>query len=249
MEQQNQEAIKEIYETKKEIKISFKKNQVAPKTELRFYKVGRLLGRGGFGKVNLGLHKLTRRLVAIKSINKRFLVDERSKRKIENETRLLKMMRHESVIKLYETFETDKHFLFIMEICVGGDLLSYTRKRKCLPEKVAKHMFYQIVIGLGYIHSRNVIHRDIKLENLLIDNMGHVKIADFGVGTYWPDKTKVCKDNCGTLAYLAPEVVSNHGYTDGKIDIWAAGVTLFALLYGSVPFRGANRKEVIENIR
>jgi len=100
-----------------------------------------LLGRGAFGKVNLALQKLTRKLVAIKSINKKFLNDEHSLRKIENEISLLRTMRHASVVKLFETFETEKHYLFVMELCAGGDLLSYVRKRRKLNENVAKYLF------------------------------------------------------------------------------------------------------------
>lgn len=123
------------------IKISFKRNEVPPHTNVSFYKIGRLLGRGAFGKVNLALQKLSRKLVAIKSINKKFLKDEHSLRKIENEISLLRLMRHKSVVKLFETFETDKHYLFVMELCSGGDLLSYVRKRRKLAEPIAKYLF------------------------------------------------------------------------------------------------------------
>lgn len=93
-------------------------------------------------------------------------------------------MRHSSVVKLFETFETEKHYLFVMELCAGGDLLSYVRKRRKLNENVAKYLFKQIIEGIGYIHSKNIIHRDIKLDNILLDNKGHIKIADLGVGKY-----------------------------------------------------------------
>ena len=93
-------------------------------------------------------------------------------------------MRHTSVVKLFETFETEKHYLFVMELCAGGDLLSYVRKRRKLNENVAKYLFKQIIEGIGYIHSKNIMHRDIKLDNILLDNKGHIKIADLGVGKY-----------------------------------------------------------------
>ena len=91
-------------------------------------------------------------------------------------------MRHKSVVKLFETFETEKHYLFIMELCAGGDLLSYVRKRRKVNEKVAKYLFKQIIEGIGYIHSKGILHRDIKLDNILLDHNGHVKIGDFGIG-------------------------------------------------------------------
>lgn len=93
-----------------------------------------MLGKGAFGKVNLGLHRLTRKLVAIKSINREFMIDESSKKKILNEIGILKMLRHPSVIKMLETFDTEKHHLIVMELCPGGDLLNYVRKRRKLNE-------------------------------------------------------------------------------------------------------------------
>jgi len=102
-------------------------------------------------------------------------------RKIENETSLLRVMRHKSVVKLFETFETEKHYLFIMELCAGGDLLSYVRKRRKLSETVAKYFFKQIIEGIGYIHSKGILHRH-KVGQHLLDDKGHIKIADFGVG-------------------------------------------------------------------
>lgn len=189
------------------IRISFKRDEAPPTTNTSFYKIGRFLGRGAFGKVNLALHKLSRKLVAIKSINKKFLQDDHSLRKIENEIALLRLMRHKSVVKLFETFETEKHYLFVMELCSGGDLLSYVRKRRKLAEPVAKYFFKQIVEGIGYIHSKNILHRDIKLDNILLDDKGHIKIADFGVGKYAKPGSTLY-DQCGTPAYIAPEIIA-----------------------------------------
>lgn len=140
-----------------------------------------MLGRGAFGKVSLGMHKLTRKLIAIKSINKEYLSEEKQKNKVMHEVSILLKMRHQSVVKLFETFETSRHILLVMELCAGGDLLNYVRKRKKLSEDCAKVLFKQIIEGLGYIHSKGILHRDIKLDNILLDGKGQVKIADFGV--------------------------------------------------------------------
>ena len=94
---------------------------------------------------------------------------------------LLRLNRHSNVVKLFETFETGRHSLLVMELCAGGDLLNYVRKRKKLDEDIAKYLFKQLVEGLGYLHARNILHRDIKLDNILLDGKGMVKIADFGV--------------------------------------------------------------------
>ena len=140
-----------------------------------------MLGRGAFGKVNLGMQKLTRKLVAIKSINKEYLSEEKQRSKIMHEVGILLKLRHESVVKLYETFETRRHIMLVMELCAGGDLLNFVRKRKKMDEPLAKVLFKQIIEGIGYIHSKSILHRDIKLDNILLDGKGKVKIADFGV--------------------------------------------------------------------
>jgi 5'-AMP-activated protein kinase catalytic alpha subunit len=112
-----------------------------PLSSLQFYKIGKILGKGAFGKVNLAIHKLSQHFVAIKSINKTYLKDESSKKKVMQEVMILKKTRHKSIMHLYDTFETDKHVHFVIELCTGGDLLNYVRKRRRLTEVVAKHMF------------------------------------------------------------------------------------------------------------
>jgi 5'-AMP-activated protein kinase catalytic alpha subunit len=145
------------------------------------YKIGRVLGQGGFGKVNLGLHRLTRKLVAIKSIKMRDIVEIHDRNKVFSEIEILQILKHENHIKLLETVLTDTHICIVMEMCPGGDLLSYVRKRRRLPEKQSKYIYRQIVKGIAYLHENLIVHRDIKLENILLDGHGHIKIADFGV--------------------------------------------------------------------
>ena len=149
----------EIYRIKKEIKVTFKRDNRAPDTCTWFYKFGKLVGRGAFGKVNLALHKLSRKIVAVKSINKQILnkkvgqaIDVVEK-KVKHEEEVWSKLRHKNVVKFFEKLETESHHLFFMELCQGGDLLNFVRKRRRLEEPLAKYLFKQIVIGLGYIHS------------------------------------------------------------------------------------------------
>lgn len=116
-----------------------------PETKAKFYRVGKLLGRGAFGKVSLGMHKATNQLIAMKSINKEFLEEERSRRKVAKEVAILKKLQHKNIMNLYETFETEKHYLLVTELCAGGDLLSYVRRRRKLTEDYAKFFFKQLV--------------------------------------------------------------------------------------------------------
>lgn len=133
---------KDAFKLQKLITLNFKKYNEPPVTSPEFYRIGRVLGRGAFGKVNLASHKVSEQLVAIKSINKEFLKSEEDqKKKIMQEFAILKQSNHKSVVRLYDTFETNKHICFVMELCSGGDLLTYVRKRRNLKEDVAKYFF------------------------------------------------------------------------------------------------------------
>ena len=142
------------------IKKYYQKNKKYPSTKMKFYKYGRLLGKGAFGKVNLALHVLTGRLVAIKSINKTKLTNERHKAKILLETSIMKSLSSSNyIVKIYETYQTQNHFCIVMEYICAGDLLSYIRKRSKLNEQIAKFIFKQIILSLQFIHSHNIVER------------------------------------------------------------------------------------------
>ena len=234
---------REIVHISNKIRKSFLAKGDAPKTTPDFYRAGKMLGRGAFGKVSLGMHRLSRKLVALKSINKEFMSDDKQKSKIMHEVGILLRLRHCSVVKLYETFETKRHMLLTMELCAGGDLLNYVRKRKKLDEDVARVIFKQIIEGLGYIHRKRVLHRDIKLDNILLDGKGNVKIADFGVSKL-VKPGDIMHEQSGTPAYIAPEILKEEGYMGFKADIWSAGVVFYAMLCGTVPFKASNMKEL-----
>ena len=226
------------------IKKYHKKHKAYPTTKMKFYKYGRLLGKGAFGKVNLSLHVLTGRLVAIKSINKSKLTSERQKSKIKLETSIMKTVsKSDYVVKVFETYETKKHICIVMEYICAGNLLTYIRKRSKLNEQNAKVIFKQIALGLHYIHSHGIVHRDIKLDNILIDLNNIVKICDFGVSKKL-SKGTIMKEQCGTPAYMAPELLKGKGYEGCGVDLWSVGVVLYAMLSGTVPFKGNDIKEL-----
>ena len=206
-----------------------------PPTDLSFYKFGRLIGRGAFGKVNLGLNILTGRIVAIKSFNKQNLLNEKAKKKILYETNLMRGLYHPSVTKILETFETDKYMLIIMEYISGGNLQNFVKKRRKLCEKTAKILYRQLIQGIKYIHSKGVVHRDIKLENILLDLNNIVKICDFGVGKL-TQKGQKLNDQCGTPVYMAPEIIKGDGYEGFPVDVWSSGIALYIMLSGNIPF-------------
>ena len=117
-------------------------------TKIDYYKIGKVIGKGAFGKVNLAIHRLTGKFVALKSINKTFMADENSLKKVMQEYNILKRARHMNIVRLYESFETDLHIVYVMEVCGGGDLLTYVRRRRKLKEDFAKFIMRQIVLGL-----------------------------------------------------------------------------------------------------
>lgn len=130
-----------------------------------------------------------------------------------------------------------------MELCGGGDLLNYVRKRRRLKEDLAKYFFKQIIEALHYIHQKNIVHRDIKLDNILLDHEGNVKICDFGVSKL-VRPGELMTEQCGTPAYIAPEILLDKGYKGYGVDVWSAGVVLYSMLYGTVPFKGNSMNEL-----
>ena len=216
-----------------------------------FYRLGNKLGQGAFGKVSIAQHKLTGHFVAVKSLPKKDLDKEvECRRRVSQEMQILQLLTNQrNVVKLYDSFETSSHLCFVMELCAGGDLLSYVRRRKKLDETVAKYLFKQAAKSLAYCHSNLVLHRDIKLENLLLDEEGTIKLCDFGVSRQLKKEEELLSEQCGTPAYMAPEVHAAKGKIKGKpTDIWSLGVCLYAMLVGMVPFRGKTIEELQELI-
>ena len=221
------------------IKTYYLKYNNYPETSLSFYKYGRLIGQGAFGKVNLGLNILTGRIVAIKSFNKKTLSKNNNEKKILYETNLMKQLNHPNITKILELFETEDYIFIIMEYINGGNLFSFIKKRRKLSEKTAKFLFKQIIEGIKHIHSKNIVHRDIKLENILIDLKNNIKICDFGIGKILKKKKEKLFEQCGTPMYMAPEIylcTSEKGYDPFPVDLWSSGIALYIMLSGTIPF-------------
>ena len=229
------------------IKNYYEENGKYPKSNINFYLYGRQIGHGAFGQVNLALHIASGRLVAIKIFNKKNLKNTRAKQKIKNEVEMLSHFHHPFINQILDNFETDTHIFIVMEY-VCGDLLGFIRKRGKLSESVGKLIFKQLIEGLKYIHKKKVVHRDIKLDNILIDLTNTIKICDFGVSRKFVDKDELMYEHCGTPAYIAPEIFENHGYKGTGCDIWSAGVTLYYMLGGVQPFKANSILELEKTI-
>ena len=258
-------SIKDLYYYKSESKkikdyiINYykKNNFTYPKTTINFYKIGRSIGHGAFGKVNIALNILSGHIVAIKSFNKT-KTSSYSKSQIKYEIKLLKKLRyHKNIVKIFETFETNKYTCIVMENVIGGNLLNCINKMTKLNENQSKNIFLQLINTLEYIHSLGIVHRDIKPDNILLDLNNNIKLCDFGVALQTTinnnennnnNKSYYVNDKVGTPAFVAPEILSNNFYDPFKTDIWSAGVVLYSILAGIFPFRGNNEAELNKRI-
>lgn len=216
---------------------------VYPETNIKFYRYGKIIGRGAFGKVNIGVHVASGRVVAVKSFKLNNSEINSIKRKLHLETQLMRSINHRNVVRIYETFETEKLLMIVLEYVAGGDLLTYLKKKNKVTENTCKFIFKQLIQGLHYMHSQGIIHRDVKLDNILIDSDSTIKICDLGVSKMIKPG-ELMTEQCGTPAYIAPEIISGNGYYGFGADIWSAGVVFYALLSGTVPFKGSDMQEL-----
>ena len=215
------------------------------------YTICEEIGSGGFAKVAKGIHIPTGEKVAIKIMDKNLLYsDPLNYRRVKSEISILKIVRHKNIIKLYEVIETPQKLYLITEYCEGGELFDYIVAKQCLPEKQACEFFHEIIDALEYLHSINIVHRDIKPENLLLDKFRKkttLKLIDFGISNiYTPNSLLITP--CGTASYAPPEMHKGKKYYGLLTDIWSAGVVLFAMVFGYLPFCEDNEEKNIENI-
>lgn len=205
------------------------------------FEVLKSLGQGAFGKVYKVCHKKSRLIYAIKEMNKSQLKFNNMVEQVVNEVKIMYGLNHDNIIKLYNHFEDDKNIYLVIEFASGGQLYQNLFKQpgKRFSEKIGAKYIDQLVDSLDYIHSKKIIHRDIKPENILIDGNDNVKLADFGWSNYLkPDENR--STFCGTLDYLAPEMLENSHQHDAGVDVWSVGVLTFELLTGFSPFSPAD---------
>lgn len=212
--------------------------------------LGNEIGKGAYATVRSAQNKENNSKVAIKIYDKFKLLTPSRKKNAEREIKILTKLNHPNIIKLYKTVENQKSLNLILEYVSGCSLMSYVKKRhnKKLDESEARRIFKQIIQGLEYCHNLNITHRDIKLENILIDPHHCVKIIDFGFSTCFSNDKKI-RLFCGTPSYMSPEIVTKQESFGPPSDIWAAGVVLYVLLTGTFPFRASHSKELYTKIQ
>lgn len=218
------------------------------------YKVGKVLGKGGFGVVRVGEHHLTGEKVALKFLRKSEIMSIGAAERTTTEIQCLTTLKHQHIIRLQQHFESPQHVVLVFELMEGGDLLKYLLNLEGGPssspsssdihavsEDEARPLFHQILSAVSFAHNQHICHRDLKLENILLktNSLALVKIADFGLSDFYrPGSTM--KTSCGTLSFLAPEVFRGTSNAGPPLDVWSLGVILFAILCGRLPFEGTD---------
>ena len=212
------------------------------------FKMGKKLGEGMFSSVKLGTHSVTNEEVSIKILEKTKISKIEDKERINREISIMKKVKHFNIAKLYAVIETKLTIFLIQEYIQGKELIEYLNKKGKLKEVEACKFFHQIISGLDYLHQCGIAHRDFKPENILLTNDNQIlKIIDFGLShTY--KKGELLKTGCGSPCYVPPEMVKEEKYNGALSDIWSAGIILYLMLCGKLPFYDDDNQILYEKI-
>ncbi|XP_071766317.1 ribosomal protein S6 kinase alpha-1 isoform X3 [Centroberyx gerrardi] len=233
----------------KEINITHVVKEGSEKADASQFELLKVLGQGSFGKVFL-VRKVTppdaNQLYAMKVLKKATLkVRDRVRTKMERD--ILADVNHPFVVKLHYAFQTEGKLYLILDFLRGGDLFTRLSKEVMFTEEDVKFYLAELALGLDHLHGLGIIYRDLKPENILLDEEGHIKLTDFGLCKEAIDHEKKAYSFCGTVEYMAPEVVNRQGHIHSA-DWWSFGVLMFEMLTGALPFQGKDRKETMNLI-
>ncbi|XP_078076859.1 serine/threonine-protein kinase 33 isoform X1 [Mustelus asterias] len=223
----------------------------------QIYSFGQRLGQGSYGVVIEATHNGTGKKWAIKKVN-REKAGSSGVKLLEREVSILKLVDHEHIIHLEEVFETPKRVYLVTEVCEGGELSTILHRKKRLSEKETRHVIRSLASAIAYLHKNDIVHRDLKLENILVKNNEsnseidmklNIKVTDFGLSVQkgGVGSDKMLQATCGTPLYMAPEVLSAHQYTQ-QCDTWSIGVIMYTLLSGDPPFVANSEEKLAELI-
>ena len=224
----------------------FSKKKNINKVALNDFKILKVLGRGTFGKVCLVQYKLTKEYYAMKIMKKDVLIEHNQIKSILLEKKILQNLNYKFLVGMEFCFQTQERIYFVMNFIRGGELFQHLYKCKYFSEEKAK--FYAAIIGLAleYLHNHGIVYRDIKPDNILIDEDGYVKLADFGMAKFLKNEEKAFSF-CGTPYYFAPEIITREGHNKSA-DWWSYGVLIFEMLFGFPPFYSKNIEKMFDLI-
>jgi len=208
----------------------------------------KVLGRGSFGKVFYAEEKKTGAKCALKVLRKSSVISNNDINATLSEKHVLALPSHAFLCGMKATFQTATHLFFVMDLVTGGDLMFHVLERKSFTEAQTKFYIAEIFLGLAFLHEHDIIYRDLKLDNILLDNEGHARIADFGLSRDGVPYGSTTTTFCGTPDYIAPEILNYKPY-DHSIDWWSLGVLMFEMLTGEAPFDGEEEEELFRSIR
>ncbi|CAG9764645.1 unnamed protein product [Ceutorhynchus assimilis] len=214
---------------------SISKSTGKRKVTLECFEFIKVLGKGTFGKVFLCREKATSHLYAIKILKKKFIIQKDEVAHTQTENRVLRTTNHAFLTSLKYSFQTNDRLCFVMEYVNGGELYFHLSREKVFSEDRTRFYGAEIISALAYLHSQGIIYRDLKLENLLLDKDGHIKIIDFGLCKEDITYGRTTKTFCGTPLYLAPEVLEKNDYARA-VDWWGIGVVMHEMTCGRLSF-------------
>ena len=217
------------------------------------YVLGDSLGKGSYAVVKVAFSKKLRRQVAIKIILKKKAPQDYITKFLPREVAVMRQLNHPNIIGLYEAIETSTRIYLIMDMADGGDLLEYIKTNGAISESEARRLFRQLIDASDYLHRRDVVHRDLKCENILLDHNKNVLVSDFGFARMQPiegetGKRKLSSTFCGSYAYAPPEILRGIAYDGTRSDVWSLGVVLYTMLCAKLPFDDSNLKLLMEQI-
>ncbi|CDH57802.1 camp-dependent protein kinase [Lichtheimia corymbifera JMRC:FSU:9682] len=215
--------------------------------ELFHFYLLRVIGKGAFGKVHLVQHKGTLLEYALKCIHKDKCVELRAANNMISERRLLERINYPLIVNLRYAFQDDDHLFMVLDLMLGGDLRFQLERNGPLSELQVRFYVAEIALSLAYLHRRRIAHRDLKPDNILLDEDGHAHLSDFNIATQFNDKRPLRWSKAGSLAYMAPETLDKRGYST-SVDWWSLGIMAYELLFGKRPFAGSTSDDVVEAI-
>ena len=222
---------------------SDEENKISPSS----FRIHSVIGKGSFGEVYL-VHKVNSpKFFAMKVINKDTIIKHNLVRYAKTERNVLQISHHPFIVKLIYAFQSNEELFLILQYCSGGDLSVHLKREKCFPEDKARFYAAEILLALEYLHKQDIVYRDLKPSNVILDEKGHAHLTDFGLSKEGISDAVLTTSFCGSMAYLAPEMLKKTGH--GKsVDWYLFGVLLHEMLTGSPPFIDKNREEMFYNI-
>lgn len=200
---------------------------------LEDFEIGRVLGTGSFGRVSLARHRASGAVCAIKALSKAHIVKNQQISHLRSERDILRSVDHPLIVRMWGSCQDESCVYFVMDFVAGGEFFSHLKARGRLTEESARFYAAEVLVMFEYLHTQDIVYRDLKPENLLLDAEGHLRLTDFGFAKAVGAKRTYTL--CGTPDYLAPEIILNKGH--GKaVDWWAFGVLIFEILAGYPPF-------------